>query len=295
MKKVLLLMVFFALNGHSYAQDGIKPFLHFMKDTLRADEVWEFKIGLTNNGSLPGMVCPIYFRNGWIQYGVVSLEMRAKTDSVWSKIDCLKNKLKDERFSKLEPNDTITSNLLLCSPKILARDSLQVRVYYANCSSYNKDKLCLLYSDPVTIYFSEYSGEDKLAHEYLLTLPDPHFIYKYVFDQTGYDARYIDQALELTERYPNSIFAPFAELYLCLAYYMQAQTQLNVKANKEESVNYIRRSRKHGFSALNGTSALVAPLAKQLLIYETEFVDFDIFQGDTPRELRKELNLFYQN
>jgi hypothetical protein len=130
------------------------------------------------------------------------------------------------------------------------KDSLKIRAVY----SVNKEASELVYSNVVKISFTDYSGEDSLALNYLESLSVPHFIYHslldYRWEEEYSNMPFISQASHLVSAFPNSKFAVWA--YLGLAkiegwvYDVENKTIVMSRDAIIRAENFIKKGLEHG-------------------------------------------------
>lgn len=291
------LTIFFSAKGQD--RDSLNFVTIFLeKDTLGLIDPFQFEISLVNNEIVPKEIYPLTFYAGELLYGDINIEIKEVKDSTWMKINnCLDSRhLEYNAHGKtqvvLMPGGQVKSDPFSCALPPLKVGTYEVRAVYKNYDRVKNGKES--FSNAIKIFVSDYSGDDKSVYEHLQGLSNPSFIYDPIYNKP-IDTTFIFIAERITREYPKSKFIPYADLYLCQAYYYLSRE--SAIDNKYRAIRYIRLSRKSGLSVLNSDNVALKPRAKLILDSQYNFIYTKIFSSidDIPLDLDNEFQTYNKN
>jgi hypothetical protein len=269
--------------------------LKFKHDTVGPlDPIFSY-IQIINSGDTTINIYPIIFYSKYnIDYGGnITIEYKKKSDRNWHKFTIKSKYLQFVHhnvmpFVTLNPGDSILSNNIEFSLSDFFNVVDEGDTYYFKVNStgfmpYRYSTNCRI----STLFIQKYQGDDSLIYNYVKTLLKPTFFYDYKYlgnpfiyengkDEPSYP--YLNESINIINRFPNSKFIPWFDLYLAIAYADIAKYH-QVNHNKDLVLKYLEKSQIHNNKVISlRNNAEVKSLGNSLLGRYLEILE-ELYQG----------------
>jgi hypothetical protein len=276
------------ITVNAQSTTNLKLTLDFDRDKIGLMDPWDFKMEVLNEGDSTEKVAKFDITSGRVShYGYIALEIKSNADTLWKNTGWIVNRPYDfnnDFWTPLSPGASTIGSFYCTSPlKNIFVEGLKIRAVYAPFGAGQKARL---YSNEKNIHLVKYTGDTLRAFEYLNRLRNPNFIYYPSYSVSGpIDSSEAAHAEYIIEAFPNSSFRKYCEMFLSNYYFSKAIAGTKKKIDPEIVLNYLRKSRQYGLSALNFRDGRFKENIELVLSSHAGLIDMRLYKNYLPKDL----------
>ena len=276
---------------YSQSEQDLSISITLENDTMFVFDPFHVKVLVKNSSPHAVRVLPISADQGRInKVGSIDIEFRYPTDSLWHSTKQILNYHNEQAFSirphdyslELKPDQILSATYDLPPISTLnpaAQISIRASYFYIGTGLNS-------YSNTQIVYFKNYTGEDKLAYQFLKEKPRPDFLY-YPFFSVFVDRSDIEHAVYIVEHYPNSKFSLYCKLFLTISYYSLALEAAQSDKDSELAITRLRECKKYGFSILESKELKFIKKSEEILNSLQGFISTYLYPEPSEELLRE--------
>jgi len=287
----ILILICLRITVNAQPTTNLKLMLNFDRDKIGLMDPWDFKMEVLNEGNSTEKVYAFDIISGKASsFGDISLEIKSNADTLWENTGCIVNRRMENNnnfWISLSPGASTIGSFYCTSPlKNSFVDGAKIRAVYAPFGVGHKARL---YSTEKDIQIVKYSGDTLRGFDYLNRLKNPNFIFYPLYSVSGpIDTSEAAHAEYIIDAFPNSSFRNYSELFLTNYYFSKALGAMEKGNDPKIVLNYLRKSKQHGLSALNFWDGRFKENIDLILSRHVSLIVMRLYKNHPPKDLIQE-------